>query len=77
MACYAEPVGMIHSVLCGVSRCESWCVILNQWLLIIVCIAKQVSVNHCELLCASGCESWCAMLSQWLLIMLCYACESW
>jgi hypothetical protein len=37
MGCYAEPVVMYHGVLCWASRCESWCVILIQWLWIMVC----------------------------------------
>jgi hypothetical protein len=55
-----------HGVLCRASGCESWCVLLSKWLLIMVCIAEQVIVNHGESYCESGCESWCVMLSQWL-----------
>ena len=57
MAFKAEPVVMNHGVLYGVSGCESWCVILNQWLLVMVCIAEQVIVIHGEISCASGGES--------------------
>jgi hypothetical protein len=32
MVCNAEPVVVIHGVLCSASGCESWCVILSQWL---------------------------------------------
>ena len=66
MACYTEPVVVNHGVLYGASGCDSWCVMLSQWLLIMKCIAEQVIVNHGELCCASSCESWCAMLSQLL-----------
>ena len=65
MACYAEPV-VNHSVLYGASGCESRCVILSQWMLVMKCIAEQVILNHGEFYCASGCESWFVMLSQWL-----------
>jgi hypothetical protein len=33
---YAEPVVVNHGVLCWASGCELWCVILSQWLWIIV-----------------------------------------
>ena len=66
MACYSAPVVVNHGVLCRVSGCESWCVLLSKWLLIMVCIAEQVIVNHSKFYCASGSESWCAMLNQWL-----------
>jgi hypothetical protein len=52
---YAEPVVVNHGVLCGASGCESWSVILSQWLFIMVCIAEQVIVNHDEFYCSSGC----------------------
>jgi hypothetical protein len=54
MACYTEPVAVNHGVLCGASGCESWSVILSQWLLIMVCNDEQVIVNHGELCCAGG-----------------------
>ena len=38
------------------SGCDTWCVLLSQWLLIMVYIAEQVIVNHGEFYCASGCE---------------------
>jgi hypothetical protein len=55
-----------HGGLYGANGCESWCVMLSMWLLIMKCIVEQVIVNHGELSCASSCESWCAILSQWL-----------
>ena len=56
MASYTGPVVVNHGVLYRASGCESWCVLLSQWLLIMVCIAEQVIVNHGEFYCASGCE---------------------
>jgi hypothetical protein len=58
MACYTEPVVVDHGMLYGASGCESWCVILTQWLLVMMCIAEPVAVNHGLLCCTSGCESW-------------------
>jgi hypothetical protein len=58
------PVGENHGELYGASGCESWCIFLCKWLLILLCIAEQVIVNHGEFHCASGCEWWYAMLSQ-------------
>jgi hypothetical protein len=66
------------------SGCESWWVMLSQWLWIMVYHAEQVVENHglsCwaivvnpgELCCDSGYESWCAMLSQWFWVMVCNA----
>ena len=52
-----------RSVLCWASGCVSWCVMLRQWLWIMVCHSETVIVNHGVLLWASGCESWCAILS--------------
>ena len=60
MVSYAKPVVVNNVVLYWASGNESWCVILSQWLWII-------------LFCwASGCESWCVILSQWLWIMVSY-----
>jgi hypothetical protein len=56
MARYAEPVVVNHGVLYGASGCESWCVLLRQWLLIMVCIVDQVIVNHREVYFARCCE---------------------
>jgi hypothetical protein len=58
MACYTEPVVVNHGVLYGASGSGSWCVMLNQWLLVMMCIAERVAVNHGLFCCASGCESW-------------------
>ena len=45
---------MNHGVLYGDSFCESWCVILSQWLLVMVCFDVPVVVSHGELCCARG-----------------------
>ena len=55
MACYTEPVVVNHGMSYGASGCESWCVILCQWLLVMMCIAEQVAVIHGLIYCASGC----------------------
>ena len=44
--CNALPNVVNHGVLHLASGCESWRVILSQWLLIIVFIVEQVVVNH-------------------------------
>jgi hypothetical protein len=49
-------------VLCWVSGCELWCVMLSQWLIIMVCYTEPVVVNYGVLCWASGCESWCVIL---------------
>ena len=46
MACYTVPVVVNHGVLCRASGCESWFVILRQWLGIIGYYAEPVVVNH-------------------------------
>ena len=56
MACYTEPVVVIYGVLYGASGCESWFVILNQWLLVTMCIAEPMTVNHGLVYCDSVCE---------------------
>ena len=55
MAYYTEPLDVNHGVLYGASGCESWCVILSHWLLVMMCIAEPVAVNHGVLYLASGC----------------------
>jgi hypothetical protein len=75
MVCYAEKVIVNHDELCRASSCESWCIMVSQWLWILVGYSEAVVVNHC-LLCEapwlrimmyyaeqSGCESLYAMLS--------------
>jgi hypothetical protein len=48
--CYAEPLGVNHCDLYGVSGgCASWCVMLTQGLTIIVYYTVPVVVNNCEL----------------------------
>jgi hypothetical protein len=49
MSCYYEPVVGNHGVLYGISGCESWCVLLRHWLLIMVCYAEPVAMFHGEL----------------------------
>jgi hypothetical protein len=44
---YDEPMVVNHGVLCWASGCESWCVILSQWLWIMLCYSEP----------ASGCRS--------------------
>jgi hypothetical protein len=43
MVCNSEPVVVNHGLLCGASGCESWCVLLSQWLLI------MMYIQHCTL----------------------------
>jgi hypothetical protein len=45
MTSYTKPVVVNHGVLCGASGCESWCVLLSQWLLIMMYIAEKVILN--------------------------------
>ena len=92
MVCYSEPVVgnhcvnavpvvVNHCLLYCASRCDSWWVLLSQWLWTIVSYAEAVVVKHCEL-CRDQCVG----------IMMCYAepvgvnhcelcwasgCESW
>ena len=73
MACFAAPVVVSHGELCQASGCESWCVMLTQWLLIMDCYAVPKVMNHGVLYGASDCESWCAMLCKWLRVMVRYA----
>jgi hypothetical protein len=83
IVCYDESVIVNHGVVCWANGCESWWIMMNQWLsikvcyvgqwlCIMVCYAEAVGVNHGVPCWASGCESWCAMLSLWLWIMVCY-----
>jgi hypothetical protein len=53
MAFYTKPVVVNHGVLCGASGCESWCVLLSQWLLIMMYIAEEVILNLGEVYCTS------------------------
>ena len=84
MFCYAEPVignqvvsvvpvGVNHGELCEVSGCESCCVIMCQYVWLMVRYAKQVVWNHGVLCCASKCDSCWVMLSQWLWSIVSYA----
>ena len=87
-----EPVVVNYGVLCWTSGCESWCVMLSQWLWIIVCYTDPLVMYRGVLWWASGCESWCVILNQGFWIIVCYAeslvvnhgmlcwvsrCESW
>jgi len=64
---YAEPVVVNNAVVCwaGGSK-KSWCVILSQWVWIMVTYAELVVVDHGELCWASWCDSWWGMVSQCL-----------
>jgi len=57
MVYHAEPVVVNHVLLCWASGCESCCVILSQWLWIMVCYDEPVAVSHGLLCCAKDCES--------------------
>jgi hypothetical protein len=46
---YAEPVVANYGGLCYANGFDSWCVMLSQWLLIMVCYAEPVVLNHGEL----------------------------
>jgi hypothetical protein len=61
---YTEPVVVHLGVLYGVSGCDTWCVMLNQWLWIIVYHGEPLVLNHGELCWASGYESWSQTLAQ-------------
>jgi hypothetical protein len=58
---FIEPVVVNHGVLCWDSCCESCCVILSQWLWIMMSYAEPVVVNDGVLFWASGYESWCVI----------------
>ena len=45
MVFYDVPVILNHGVLYQISRCESWCAMLSQWLVMMVCYAEPVVVN--------------------------------
>jgi hypothetical protein len=49
MLSYAEPVDVNHRLLCWAIDCESFWVMLSQWLWIMWCYAEPVVVKHCEL----------------------------
>ena len=55
MTSYTKPVVVNHGVLCGASGCESWCVLLCQWLSIMMHIAEEVILNLGEFYCTSDC----------------------
>ena len=62
MLSYVELMFVIH------------CVLLSQWLWIMVCYTEPVVVNHGVLFWAIGCESYGVLcLNQRLWIMVCYA----
>ena len=57
MLCYAALVVVNHGryadlvignrgVLCSASGCESWYVMMSQWLCIMVCNTEQMVSNH-------------------------------
>jgi hypothetical protein len=47
-----------HCVLFWSSGCESWGVMLRQWLWIMVGYAEPVGGNHSVVFCACESESW-------------------
>ena len=57
---------------CCASGCESWWVMMSQWLWITICYYVPVVVNHGVLFCANMWQPWWGMLSQWLTIILYY-----
>jgi hypothetical protein len=77
MVCYAVPVVVRHGVSCWVSCCESWYVMLNQWLLIMVCNVEKVIVKYGELCCVSGYELCRALLGNDDELYWASGCESW
>ena len=81
MRCYSEPVVVNHGVIYWTSGCESWFVMLSQWLWTMVWYTAPVVVKRGDLCWTSGCESWCVMLSKWIVNqgVVCWAtgCESW
>ena len=56
--CYSEPVVVNHGDYAEPVVCESCCVNLSQWLLIMVCYDEPVAVNHGLSCCGKGCGSW-------------------
>jgi hypothetical protein len=81
---WTKLVAVNHGVFCCASVCESWWVILSQWLWIMCTILSQwmwimtsnaepVFMNHRELCWASGCESLCVILFHWMWIIVRYA----
>jgi hypothetical protein len=70
MVCYAEPMVVIHGMLCWASGCESWGIMLCESLW----ITRVMLIHWLWMLCwPTSFQSWCAMLSQWLWIIVCYA----
>jgi hypothetical protein len=66
MVSYADLVVVNHDEVWLAGACESWCVMLIQWLCIMVSYAEPMGVNHDVLFCANGYESCCSMLNQWM-----------
>ena len=58
MVRYSEPVVVNHVVLCRTSGFVSWCVLMSQWLCVMVFYTELVVVN-CVVL-YGVCESQCA-----------------
>ena len=42
---YAEPIIVNHDDVWLASVCESWCVMLSEWLCIMLCNVEPVVVN--------------------------------
>ena len=62
MDCYTVPKFVNYGVLYWASGCQSWCVILCQWMWIMVSFTVPVVVNNDVSCWVSGCELCCAML---------------
>jgi hypothetical protein len=58
---------------CRASGCESWWIILSQWLWITMCYSVPVGVNHGELCWGSGFASCCAIMCQYVCLMVSFA----
>jgi hypothetical protein len=88
MTSFTVPVVVNHGVLYRASGCESWCVLLSQWLWIMVWYAASVVVNYvvlCLWIMASYTEQvtmnhgllyYASGCESWW-VMLCQVCESW
>ena len=46
MVFYSKPVVVNQGVLCCAKGCETWGVMMSQWLLIVVCYAEPGVVYH-------------------------------
>jgi hypothetical protein len=58
MVSYTEQVAVNHGLLCYASGCESWCVMLSQWLWIMVSYAEPNSCESCCVILSRVCLSY-------------------